>query len=66
MDASVIATLEGAFRKAMQDPELQRVMDNFALIPGYMDHKTYTTFMQQSHEREGQLLARLGLTGNRK
>ena len=63
MDPQVIATIDGAFRRAAQDPAFIQVLDQFALVPNYMDHKTYTTFMHQAYEREGKLLTRLGMKG---
>jgi tripartite-type tricarboxylate transporter receptor subunit TctC len=61
MDPKVIATIDEAFRKGMQDPQLTQVLDNFALMPMYMDRGAYTAFMHKAYEREGQLLTRLGL-----
>jgi tripartite-type tricarboxylate transporter receptor subunit TctC len=66
MDAKVIATVEAAFRKAAQEPQFARVLEQFALVPMYLDHQAYTRYMHQAYEREGQLLARLGLKGGGK
>lgn len=61
IEPKVIETLASAFRKATQDPRFLSVLDQFALVPMYMDHAAYTAFMHGAYEREGQLLARLGL-----
>jgi tripartite-type tricarboxylate transporter receptor subunit TctC len=66
MDAKVIATIDAAFRKAAQEPQFARVLEQFALVPMTMDHPAYTRYMHQAYEREGQLLARLGLKGGGK
>jgi tripartite-type tricarboxylate transporter receptor subunit TctC len=61
LDPQVVATLDSAFRKATLEPEFEQVLDRFALVPAYSNHVDYTAFMRKSYEREGVLLAQLGL-----
>jgi len=66
MDAKVIVTIDAAFRKAAQEPQFARVLEQFALVPLTLEHPAYTRCMHRAYEREGQLPARLGLKGGGK
>lgn len=61
MHPSVIATIDNAFRKATQEPDFTKVLDQYALLPMYMDHATYDRYMRAEYEREGVLLEKLGM-----
>jgi tripartite-type tricarboxylate transporter receptor subunit TctC len=66
IEPKVIEILDSAFRKATQDPRFLNVLDQFALVPMYMDHAAYTGFMRNAYDREGRLIERLGLKAGSK
>jgi tripartite-type tricarboxylate transporter receptor subunit TctC len=63
MDPQVIEAIDTAFRKATLEPQFAQVLDQFALVPMYMDHAAYSRFMREAYVREGELLTKLGMKG---
>ena len=61
MDPKVVAKLHDAFRAALDDPEVQRVMASFEFIPSYQRGDEFLKSLQQTREEERKLLGRMGL-----
>jgi tripartite-type tricarboxylate transporter receptor subunit TctC len=61
MDPKVVAKLHDAFRAALDDPEVQRVMADFEMVPNYLGTKDYRKFLLEQQARERVLVKRLGL-----
>ncbi len=61
MEPAVIDAIDTAFRKATQESKFEQVVDQFALVPMYMEHARYSAFMRDAYRREGVLLEKLGM-----
>jgi tripartite-type tricarboxylate transporter receptor subunit TctC len=61
MDPKVVATLHDAFKKALDDPEHQKILDKLDQVLWYRNTADYTTIARESIEFEKQTIERLGL-----
>jgi tripartite-type tricarboxylate transporter receptor subunit TctC len=61
MDPKVVARLHDAFRAALDDPEVQRVMADFEMVPNYKNTADYRKYLLEQQAREKVLVKRLGL-----
>ena len=61
MDPKVVATLHDAFKKALDDPEHQKILDKLDQVPWYRNTADYTKIALESIEAEKQTVERLGL-----
>ncbi|MBP0623347.1 tripartite tricarboxylate transporter substrate binding protein [Cupriavidus consociatus] len=61
MDPKIAAKLHDAFRAALADPEVQRVMDDVLMVPAYMGSKEWTQDLARAQKEDKLLLVRLGL-----
>ena len=61
MDPKVVATLHDAFKKAIDDPEHQKILDKLDQVLWYRNTADYTRIAMESIEAEKQTVERLGL-----
>ncbi|ROZ76680.1 tripartite tricarboxylate transporter substrate binding protein [Ramlibacter sp. WS9] len=61
MDPKIAAKLHDAFRAALDDPEVQRVMADFEMVPNYLGPVEYRKYLLEQQAREKVLVKRLGL-----
>ena len=61
MDPKVVATLHDAFKKALDDPEHQKILDKLDQVLWYRNTADYTKIAMESIEFEKQTIERLGL-----
>lgn len=61
MDPALVATLEGAFRKAMEDPAVRETLAKYDMAPDFKDAAAYARFAAESYETERALMEQLGL-----
>ena len=61
MDPKVVATLHDAFKKALDDPEHQKILDKLDQVLWYRNTADYTKIALDSIESEKQTVERLGL-----
>lgn len=61
MDPAVARTLHDAFRKTLDDPAVQAVLDKYDQSVIYMDTAAYTKYARETMESEKKLIERLGL-----
>jgi tripartite-type tricarboxylate transporter receptor subunit TctC len=61
MDAKVVARLQDAFKKAMDDKLFKDALDKYDMIPNWMDAATYTKFVADYMVAERESLTKLGL-----
>jgi tripartite-type tricarboxylate transporter receptor subunit TctC len=64
MDPKVVATLHDAFKKALDDPEHQKILDKLDQVLWYRNTADYTRIAMESIEAEKQTVERLGLKRN--
>lgn len=62
MDPNVVSVLHDAFRKAMDDPQVQAMLERADMPPIYMSTDEYTRFARKTFAEEKVLLDRLGLS----
>ena len=63
MDPAVVKTLHDAFRKTLDDPAVQSVLDKYDQSTIYLDTAAYTRYAKETFESEKALIDRLGLAG---
>jgi tripartite-type tricarboxylate transporter receptor subunit TctC len=61
MDPAVVKTLQDAFRKTLDDPAVQSVLDKYDQSVIYLDTAAYTKYARDTFESEKALIDRLGL-----
>jgi tripartite-type tricarboxylate transporter receptor subunit TctC len=61
MDPKVVAALHDAFKKALDDPEHQKILDKLDQVLWYRNTADYTRIALESIELEKQTVERLGL-----
>lgn len=61
MDPKVVAKLQDAFKKALDDKNVRDALDKYDMIPNYMDAATYTKFVASYMASEREALTKLGL-----
>ena len=61
MDPAVVKTLHDAFRKAMDTPEHQELLDKFDLFPLYRNPADFERTMREEYEKERRMVVRLNL-----
>lgn len=64
MDPQAVQVLHDAFRKALNDPAMQKVLERFDQETAYLNSADYAAFARQRYESQGKLVQRLGLTAN--
>ena len=61
MDPRVVKTLHDAFRKALDDPEFVKTMDNFDQVTSYLNTADYTRWAREQYAVEKKVVERFGL-----
>jgi tripartite-type tricarboxylate transporter receptor subunit TctC len=61
MDPAVTKTLHDAFRKTLDDPAVQAVLDKYDQQMIYLDTAAYTKYARETFESEKKLIDKLGL-----
>jgi tripartite-type tricarboxylate transporter receptor subunit TctC len=61
MDAGVVAKLHDAFKKAIEDAEVVKVLDRFEMVPNYKNSADYKLAVDEQIKLERGLLERIGL-----
>jgi tripartite-type tricarboxylate transporter receptor subunit TctC len=62
MDQAVVTRLQDAFRKAMDEPAVQQMLERYDQPTIYMDSAEYTRWARQTWEDEKRTIERLGMT----
>ncbi|HQY27991.1 MAG TPA: tripartite tricarboxylate transporter substrate binding protein [Burkholderiaceae bacterium] len=63
MDPAVVKTLQDAFRKAMDEPKVQQILDRFDQPMVYMSAADYTAWATKTYAAEEATIERLGMKG---
>jgi tripartite-type tricarboxylate transporter receptor subunit TctC len=61
MDAKVVKTLHDAFKKGMEDPAYQKVLEKFDMEPFYKNTDDYIKYVKELVEEEKENVEKLGL-----
>jgi tripartite-type tricarboxylate transporter receptor subunit TctC len=61
MDAAVVAKLNDAFKKAVEDPSVIALLAKYDMVPRYMDTSTYRKFVDEIIAGEKAALEKIGL-----
>ena len=61
MDPKVVRVLHDAFKKALEDPEYQKILDRYDQDPLYMSGDEYAKFARKLFEEEREIIKRMGL-----
>jgi tripartite-type tricarboxylate transporter receptor subunit TctC len=61
MDRKVVAKLHDAFKKAIEDPEVLKILDRFEMVPNYKNSADYKLAVDGQIKLEKALLERIGL-----
>ncbi len=61
MEPSVVAVLHDAFKKTLDDPKVQDMLDKFSQPVIYMNTEEYTRYAQHTFDAEKSTLERLGM-----
>jgi tripartite-type tricarboxylate transporter receptor subunit TctC len=61
MDPKVVAKLHDAFKKAVEDPEVLKILDRFEMVPNYKNSADYKLAVDEQIKLERALLGRIGL-----
>jgi tripartite-type tricarboxylate transporter receptor subunit TctC len=61
MDPKVVAKLHDAFKKAIEDPEVLKILDRFEMVPNYKNSADYKLAVDGQIKLEKALLERIGL-----
>jgi tripartite-type tricarboxylate transporter receptor subunit TctC len=59
--AEIVARLHDAFKEALTDPAHIQVLDNFDMLPWYLNSADYAAFARQQFAEEGAMIRRLNL-----
>jgi tripartite-type tricarboxylate transporter receptor subunit TctC len=61
MDARVVKTLHDAFKKAVDDPEHVKMLDQLDQEVWYLSSEDYARYARETFQKERALIERLGL-----
>ena len=61
MDPKVVRVLHDAFKKALEDPEYQKILDRYDQDALYMSGDDYAKFARKLFEEEREIIKRMGL-----
>jgi tripartite-type tricarboxylate transporter receptor subunit TctC len=61
MDPAVVQKLHDAFKKSLDDPKVQEVMEQHLMMPRYADQKGYEEIVRQVTAFEAEGVKRIGL-----
>jgi tripartite-type tricarboxylate transporter receptor subunit TctC len=61
MPEEIRQRLEGAFKKAMEDPSFQKLLETFGVQPAFMPGKDYSTLWRSQYDEMGKVVKALGL-----
>jgi tripartite-type tricarboxylate transporter receptor subunit TctC len=61
MDARVVKTLHDGFKKALDDPEHQKALDQLDQELWYRSSEDYAKYASETFQKERALIERLGL-----
>lgn len=61
MDAAVMKVLHDAFRKALEDPEYQKILEKLDQEAYYLNGADYAALARKTFEEEREVIKRLGL-----
>jgi tripartite-type tricarboxylate transporter receptor subunit TctC len=61
MDARVVKTLHDGFKKALDDPEHQKALDQLDQELWYRSSEDYAKYARETFQKERALIERLGL-----
>ena len=61
MDPKIVAKLHDAFKKAIEDPEVLKVLERFEMTPNYKNPADYRAAVDEQIKLETGLLKRIGL-----
>lgn len=64
MDPQVVQVLHDAFRKALNEPAMQKMLLQLDQETSYLNSADYAAFARQRYDSQGKLVKRLGLTAN--
>ena len=58
----IVKKLEDAFKKAVESPEFQQIMENLTNDRRYRDSQDFTKMIHEVYPRTGQMIAQLGIS----
>lgn len=61
MDPKIVAKLDAAFRAALDAPQVQKLMEDFAMFPSYKGPEEYRSFMAEQQKQEKARLEKMGI-----
>ncbi len=61
MDPAIVAILDAAFKKALEDPAVVDTMEKYEMVPSYKSAADYSRFVAELVEQEKGYLERIGL-----
>ena len=61
MDPKVVKILHDAFRKALDDPEFVKTMEQYDQIKSYLNTEDYTRWVREQYAVEKGVVERFGL-----
>lgn len=61
MDPKIVRILHDAFKKGMEDPAYQKILETWDMEPYYMNSEEYLKFVKASCEEEKEKVEKLGL-----
>ncbi|AGW95045.1 MULTISPECIES: tripartite tricarboxylate transporter substrate binding protein [Cupriavidus] len=64
LDPQAVQVLHDAFRKALNDPAMQQMLERFDQETAYLSSTDYAAFARQRYDSQGKLVKRLGLSAN--
>ncbi|MEJ8827276.1 tripartite tricarboxylate transporter substrate binding protein [Variovorax humicola] len=64
MPPAVVKTLHDAFRKALEDPATQKLLERLNQENAYLDSAAYTAFARERYEASRKQVERMGVTPN--
>ena len=64
MDPKVVKILHDAFKKGMDDPAFKKILDQFYMVPFYMNSEDYAKYAQELYKEEKENAEVLGLKKN--
>jgi tripartite-type tricarboxylate transporter receptor subunit TctC len=61
MDPKVVKTLHDAFKKGMEDPAYQKILEKYDMEPFYKNSEDYTKYVKELCEEEKENMEKMGL-----
>ncbi len=61
MDPRTVRILHDAFKRAMEDPEFQKILDRYDQDLAYLNSEDYAKFVRKLYEEEGVVIKHMGL-----